>query len=178
MEAIEGSFVLESCFLKGCGCDTPDNIHKDNIGVAGGALKVALPLRRQHTVNRSSSLGQVFNVAQDPEVDGVDNIIGPPAPIRRGPHMVVIPRGAFEAGTTVRQWHQLKLSGARLEKAIKVRGVKIIVRCPFLHRRRIFCDRELQQAWLVPDLNRFHERSYVIASLTPKTLTGVIVESI
>jgi hypothetical protein len=44
MEAIEGSFVLESCFLTGCGRDTPDNVHKGNIGLAGGALKVALPL--------------------------------------------------------------------------------------------------------------------------------------
>jgi hypothetical protein len=40
MEAVSRSFVLERCFRKGCGRDARDNDHTDNIGLAGGALKL------------------------------------------------------------------------------------------------------------------------------------------
>ena len=47
--------------------------------------------------------GKIFHMIEDAIVDGVDDGVGPEAPIHAGPHFILIGGGAFEARATVRQ---------------------------------------------------------------------------
>ena len=87
----------------------------------------------------------------------MNEVVGPLLPVMRGPEVVVIPRGAVEAGTPV--WEALKAEFALRgpEVAVEVRRVDVVVKGPFLHRGGHFGDTELQSAGFIPNRNRLDE---------------------
>ena len=92
-------------------------------------------------------------------MDAMDDSVGPELPVIDRPKVMTIPGGPFQARAVARQFVQGELAAFRSEKAGQVRWMHVVVRRPFLHRRRILRDAEAQEPRFVPDFDRLDERS-------------------
>ena len=73
------------------------------------------------------SLGFRLYMAQDAEVDGVNNVIGPELPVAFGPESVAIPGSSFEASGTTREGSEFELTTLREEEAIQMRWFHFMI---------------------------------------------------
>src|SRR5439155_24611496 len=99
------------------------------------------------------------NMLQHSYMDVVNDIVRPPVPIRFRPHGMRIPRRAFDARTTARQFRQQELPLMRFEISVQVSRLDVAVRRQLIERSRIRRHVEAQQMRLIPNNNWLDERS-------------------
>ena len=80
------------------------------------------------------------DVSDHEQMDAMNNRVGPPAPVFRGPQAVPVPSGCLEQGVAVRQWYQAELAMFGNQVSIQMFGRQFAVRAPFAQRGRILVD--------------------------------------
>src|SRR5215510_14470091 len=110
-------------------------------------------------LRRCGGLGSRADVLEDPHVDAMNDVVGPPVPVGFGPHGMRIPGRTFNPGAPARQFGQQKLALVRLEVAVEMLGRNVAVRGELVHGSRIGGDPEPQQMRLVPNRDGFDEGS-------------------
>jgi hypothetical protein len=97
----------------------------------------------------------ILDMPEHTEVKAMNDGVGPHPPIRRRPETMTIPCGAFQERAATGSPGKEKLPAAGNKKPVEMRRFNVSVGSPFLHRRGIGRDRELELSWRVPDFDGF-----------------------
>ncbi len=122
-----------------------DRIHKD--------VHLNLPFHSRF------ALCTLLDVYQHPLVNQVDDGIGPETPVGGRPEMMWIPGCAFQECLSARQFGKTELTAMSDQEAVEVGRMDLGQGVPLAHRSRVAGHGELEQARLVPDLDRLDERT-------------------
>src|SRR4051812_25337164 len=133
-------------------------------------IQYCLPRAGSKRILRDS-FGLGLDVIEDAQVDFVDDVIGPKAPVGLGIEVVDVPGGAFEMGFAGSGASEFELTGVRDEKAVEMRRIDL-VRAEFAHGRRVGNHRKVEKFRLLPDIDRFNEGTGGKETVPNRAATG------